>query len=115
VVGHALFSPARIELQSGALDVGALGPVAVLPERQRGGVGSALIRAGLERCRALGLPAVIVLGHPEYYTRFGFRRADTWAIRCEFAAPPEAFLIAWSAPPANGPGTAKYHPAFAEV
>lgn len=115
VVGHALFSHAHIELPSGPLAVGALGPVAVLPEQQRRGIGASLIRAGLERCWALGLPAVIVLGHPDYYPRFGFRRADTWAIRCEFDAPPEAFMIAWSATPSAGPAIAKYHPAFAEV
>lgn len=115
VIGHALFSRARLEFAAGVLDVGALGPVAVLPEQQRRGIGVALIRAGLERCRALHLPAVIVLGHPEYYPRFGFQRADTWAIRCEFEAPAEAFMIAWLSAPVTGPGVAKYHPAFSAL
>ena len=115
IVGHALFSHAAIEYPSGPLAVGALGPVAVLPDRQRRGTGDAVIRAGLARCWALGLPAVIVLGHPRYYGRFGFQRADTWAIRCEFNAPPEAFMIAWAATPIPGPAVAKYHPAFTEV
>lgn len=115
VLGHALFSAAHIELESGALAVGALGPVAVAPESQRTGVGASMIRVGLDRCWALGLPCVIVLGDPEYYGRFGFTRADTWSIRCEFDAPPEAFMIAWAAAPRAGPGLAKYHCAFAAL
>jgi putative acetyltransferase len=112
LVGHALVSQAHIEFEFGSLAVGGLGPVGVVPEWQRRGIGGRLIRAGLERCWALGLPAMIVLGSPDYYGRFGFRRADTWAIRCEFDAPPEAFMIAWSATPTCGPGVAKYHAAF---
>jgi putative acetyltransferase len=112
LVGHALISQAHIEFEFGSLAVGGLGPVGVLPEWQLRGIGGRLIRAGLERCWALGLPAMIVLGRPDYYGRFGFRRADSWAIRCEFDARAEAFMIAWSATPRSGPGVAKYHPAF---
>jgi putative acetyltransferase len=115
VLGHALFSTASIELAATSLRVGALGPVGVRPNWQGRGVGAALIRAGLERCWQLQLPAVIVLGHPAYYPRFGFQRADTWGIRCEFAVPPAAFMIAWSVPPIFGPGIAKYQPAFGAV
>ena len=115
VVGHALFSIAHLQFASETLEIGALGPVAVLPDQQRRGIGSAMIRAGLDRCKALGLPATIVLGHPSYYPRFGFERADTWSIRCTYDAPPEAFMIAWAATPLNGPGLAKYHPAFDSV
>lgn len=115
IVGHALFSPATIEYPSRSLAVGALGPVAVLPELQRCGIGSAVIRAGVARCRALGVPAIIVLGHPEYYARFGFVRADRWGIRCVFDAPPEAFMIVWSAVATRDPGVAHYHPVFSEV
>lgn len=115
VVGHALFSRAQLCLASGTLVVGALGPIAVLPARQGEGIGGALIGIGLERCVELGFPAVIVLGHPDYYGRFGFRRADTWDILCEFAVPPEAFMITWAAQPERGPALAKYHPAFSEL
>lgn len=112
VVGHALFSMARLEVPSGEVTVGALGPVGVLPEWQGRGVGGKLIRFGLDACRDAGMPGVIVLGHPDYYPRFGFVRADTWSIRCEFDAPPEAFMIAWFAAPVRGPGLAKYNAEF---
>ena len=115
VVGHALFSIAQLEFESDTLEIAALGPVGVLPDSQRRGVGDAMIRGGLERCKAGGLPATIVLGHPSYYPRFGFERADTWSIRCAYDVPPEAFMIAWTTTPVNGPGLAKYHPAFDAV
>lgn len=62
------------------------------------------------------MPAIIVLGHPEYYVRFGFAQATRWDIRCEFDVPPEAFMVLWSAAPlTHGPGAARYHAAFSEV
>jgi putative acetyltransferase len=69
-VGHVLFSAVRAE--PATLAVAALAPLAVVPERQRAGIGGALIRAGLELCRERGVEAVAVLGDPAYYTRFGF-------------------------------------------
>ena len=73
VVGHIMFSPVRLR---GADDVRAmaLAPMAVAPARQRAGIGSALVRDGLARCRELGVDALFVVGHPEYYPRFGFSR-----------------------------------------
>lgn len=70
-----------------------LAPMAVAPDHQRKGVGSALVRSGLARCKELDFSAVVVLGHPEYYPRFGFTPAVQFGIGCEFAAPPEAFMI----------------------
>lgn len=70
----------------------SLAPVAVLPGRQRRGIGSQLIRAALEEARKRGYTAVLVLGHPEYYPRFGFRRASAWGIQLPFPAPDEAFM-----------------------
>jgi predicted N-acetyltransferase YhbS len=58
---------------------------------------------------------VIVLGDPAYYRRFGFTRADLGSITCEFAVPPEAFMIAFRAEPIQGPAIARYHSAFASV
>lgn len=117
VVAHVLFSEARLVLERDGreLTIGALGPVAVLPERQRQGLGSALIRAGLARGFQRGWLAAIVLGNPKYYTRFGFERADRSGIRCALDVPAEAFLIAWAERPLEGPAVAHYHVAFADV
>ncbi len=75
VVGHILFSPVRVEGEGGAFDALGLAPVAVDPAFQRDGIGGAMVRAGLEACRARGDTIVFVLGHAEYYPRFGFERA----------------------------------------
>ena len=69
-----------------------LAPMAVLPARQRGGIGSALVRAGLDACRQLGCTTVVVLGHPAYYPRFGFQPASRFALGCEYDVPDEAFM-----------------------
>jgi putative acetyltransferase len=81
VVGHMLFTPVTID---GASIVGGMGlaPMAVLPEKQRLGIGSRLVRAGLEQLRHVGCPFVIVLGHPEYYPRFGFLPASRFGLSC---------------------------------
>ena len=74
-VGHILFSRVTIANASAAFNGVGLAPVAVLPKFQRQGIGSKLIRDGLERCRQAGYDAVVVLGDPAYYSRFGFVRA----------------------------------------
>lgn len=75
VVGHVLFSPVNVEKAPGGTLVLGLGPMAVTPELQRRGIGSRLVWEGLDRCRGLQAAAVVVLGHPEYYPRFGFQPA----------------------------------------
>jgi putative acetyltransferase len=72
VVGHILFSDLPIRTEAGTVEALALAPMAVLPEFQNQGVGSALVRRGLEECRQQGHRIVVVLGHPNYYPRFGF-------------------------------------------
>ena len=67
--------------------------MAVTPEQQRRGVGAALIDAGLARLRAAGCPFVVVLGHHEYYTRFGFVPASRYGMRCEWDVPDESFMV----------------------
>lgn len=100
-VGHILFTPvtasqatagdpARARGNPGLLM--GLAPLAVLPEYQGLGAGSALTRAGLRKCQELGCRAVFVLGHPQFYPRFAFRRADQFGITCEYESPPEAFM-----------------------
>lgn len=72
VIGHILFSPLQILAKAGPVPALALAPLAVLPDQQGLGVGSELIRRGLEACRDLGNKIVIVLGEPGFYGRFGF-------------------------------------------
>lgn len=90
IVGHILFSRILIETASGPISAVALAPMAVLPEQQRRGVGGQLIRHGLDWLRGRGEQVVIVLGHPDYYPRFGFS-----SDRARFLAnpfPAEAFM-----------------------
>lgn len=72
IVGHVMLSGAEIRTKEGPVEALALGPVGVLPDRQGKGVGSALIRDALDRCAAAGHRIVVLLGHPDYYPRFGF-------------------------------------------
>ena len=90
IAGHILFSP--VTAVPGVTGVG-LGPMAVTPEQQRRGIGAALIDAGLARLRAVGCPFVVVLGHHEYYTRFGFVPASRHGLRCEWDVPDESFMV----------------------
>jgi putative acetyltransferase len=94
IVGHILFTPTIIEDEEKSLVGTGLGPVAVLPQHQGRGIGSALVRAGLDEMRMAGQPFVVVVGHPGYYPRFGFERASKYGIRCEYSkVPDEAFMI----------------------
>lgn len=114
VVGHIFFSP--VTLEDSACAILGLAPMAVLPEHQRRGVGSQLVRAGLEECRRIGCDAVVVLGHPEYYPRFGFVPASRKGLRCEYPVPDEVFMVTELRPNAvSRPGLVKYHPEFGRV
>ena len=93
VIGHILFSPICIEGDTHAVPALALAPMAVRPDRQRKGVGSELVRFGLHRARTLGHRIVVVVGHPEYYPRFGFLGARARGKEAPFPVPDEAFLI----------------------
>ncbi len=94
VVGHVLFSPVTIRGEGEPLAAVGMGPVAVLPARQRQGIGSRLIRAGLEEVRQLGHSLVVVLGGPRYYTRFGFESASRYGVRFQDPnVPAEDFLL----------------------
>jgi len=94
VVGHILFSPVTTELPGGLLRGMGLAPMAVLPSFQRQGIGSRLVAAGLERLRQTDCPFVVVIGHPEYYPRFGFRRASEYGLVCQWdEVPDEAVMV----------------------
>ena len=111
VVGHLLFTPVTIEAPDRSWPALGLAPLAVLPEYQRQGIGTALMKAGLEECRQLGHECVVVLGHPNYYPRFGFVTAKPRGIDNEYHAE-EAFMILELQPGAftNVAGLAKYQP-----
>jgi putative acetyltransferase len=92
IVGHILFSPVTLG-DYPELKIMGLAPMAVMPEYQNRGIGSALVRAGLEACERLGFGAVVVLGHPQYYPRFGFQPATGFGIGCEYEVPEEVFMV----------------------
>lgn len=85
--GHVLYSRLNIERDGESVLAAALAPVAVLPAFQRQGLGGALIEAGNARCAEIGLKAILVLGHREYYPRFGFTAAAAQALDAQFSGP----------------------------
>ena len=112
VVGHAMFS--RMGVDPARRRIAALGPVCAHVDRQNAGIGSALIRAGLETCREHGVGAVVVLGDPDYYGRFGFSSAKVKNIACAFAGPHlQAFELVPGA--LDGVTALAYAPAFSAV
>ena len=115
-VGHVLFSPLLTDHVQ-PVGAAALGPVAVLPACQRQGIGSQLVQRGLSELKTAGVKFVVVLGHPEYYPRFGFAPAHEFGMTCEFDVPPDVFMVielqqnaleGWS-------GRVRYQPEFMET
>lgn len=93
IVGHVMFSRAHVVHANGTRTrVLALAPVSVLPHYQRQGIGRALIEQGLADAVQLGFTSVIVLGHPSYYTTFGFKPAHHFGITPPFDVPEDAFM-----------------------
>jgi putative acetyltransferase len=116
VVGHIMFSPVSLSEHPG-LNIMGLAPMAVTPLHQRKGIGSALVHAGLEQCKQLGFGAVVVLGHPEYYPRFGFLPSPHFGIGCEYEVPQDVFMVLELQPRFlhGTSGIIKYHPAFSNA
>lgn len=117
IVGHILLFPITIVNRKHNHTSLALAPVAVIPEMQNCGIGSTLIRAGLKAATMEGYTSVIVLGHPDFYTRFGFKPASRWNIYPHFVIPDEVFmameLVAGGL--AGVSGKVEYPPEFDEV
>lgn len=114
IVGHILFSPVTLDSDP-ALQIAGLAPMAVIPARQRQGIGSLLVRQGLEQCRRAGFSACVVLGHAEYYPRFGFAPASRFDLRSEYDVPDDVFMAMELMPGAlaRTSGTVRYHKVFA--
>lgn len=117
IVGHAAFSPVTITDGQRVTTAVGLGPMAVLPQRQRGGVGSALVHEGLRALATQDVSLCIVLGHPNYYPRFGFERACLHGIRWEHDVPDDVFFVKALR---NGAldevrGIVRYRPEFEQV
>ncbi|HNB52690.1 MAG TPA: GNAT family N-acetyltransferase [Anaerolineales bacterium] len=93
IVGHVLFSPVTITGKKRVVEGVGMGPVAVLPSHQKSGVGSVLCHAGLVELAARGHKVAVVLGHPEYYPRFGFKSAEDFEIRCKWDVPAGVFMV----------------------
>jgi putative acetyltransferase len=107
VVGHVAFSP--VTISDGTSDWYGLGPVSVLPEHHRQGIGSALIREGLSRLRARGGRGCMLVGEPDYYQRFGFRNLPALTLE---GVPPQYFLALPFGEETPG-GAVVFHSAFA--
>jgi putative acetyltransferase len=109
--GHILYSRLPIERGRETMQAAALAPVSVLPAFQRAGIGKALTQAGNARCAALGLSAIVVLGHPDYYPRFGFSARAAESLEAPFSGP--AFMALELQPGAlRAGGRVRYAKAF---
>ncbi len=118
IVGHIMFSPVVINDGERKIQGMGLAPMAVQPSRQRQGIGSRLVEKGLEILRERGCSYVIVLGHPEYYPKFGFEPASRYGIESQWEEiPDEAFLILVIDQSAlrNVKGIARYRDEFDEA
>jgi putative acetyltransferase len=117
LAGHVFFSPVEIVDPGPSPPSAGLAPLAVAPEKQGRGVGSALVRAGLRECITLGWQAVFLLGDPAYYSRFGFSLAAQCGLRYESEAFDLAFQVLELVPGALSEcsGWVQYDEAFAEV
>lgn len=117
IVGHILFYPIKIKNEKKEYTVLSLAPMAVHPAYQNKGIGSKLVKRGLEIAKAIDFNAVIVVGHPNYYPRFGFIPASNWELQLPFDAPDNAFLALElkESTLKNGSGTVEYPKEYYEA
>lgn len=116
IVGHLFFSPVEIDTLHGIQAMG-LGPMAVLPGFQRRGIGTALVTEGLKQLQESGCVVVVVLGHAEYYPRFGFSPASEHGLKCQWdGVPDDAFMVRFLQKDYEGVvrGTVRYMEEFSE-
>jgi len=116
IVGHIMLSKITIEQDGTSVESLALAPVSVVRDHQKKGIGGKLIVAALEKAKELGYGSVVVLGHPEYYPKFGFKKASEWNIKAPFEVPDEVFMVIELSENAlqGVEGIVQYSSAFAE-
>jgi putative acetyltransferase len=117
VVGHILFTVVTIEDADPCSRALGLAPLAVSIQFQRKGVGSALMRRSLKLCRDMGHDAIVVVGHPEHYPKFGFLPASRYGLRCEYDVPEDVFMaleLRAGALQGRG-GLVRYQPEFGDA
>lgn len=116
ILGHILFSKINIKNDLGSVNSLALAPVSVLPEFQNKGIGKILIREGINIAKEIGYKSVVVLGHPEYYQKFGFKQTSQWGIRAPFDVSEKYFmaLVLQDGALENVDGIVEYPKAFFE-
>lgn len=93
ILGHVLLTKALIKGESTSYETLALAPLAVLPEYQKSGIGKNLMNKAIERARELGYKSIVVLGHENYYPKFGFEKASKYGVEAPFEVPDEAYMI----------------------
>ena len=117
IVGHILFTPVELIGDDSGLKLMGLAPMAVLPKFQKKSIGSQLVKTGKEICSTQGYDAIVVLGHPEYYPKFGFVPSVKYGIKSEYDVPDEAFMLLELKKDSlkDKNGVIKYHSAFGSV
>ena len=116
VTGHILFTPVTLEPHTDSLRGLGIGPLAVLPDCQKTGIGSRLMRAGLESCQAQGYDFIVLLGDPRYYSRFGFKPAREYGLTSDYGDGDEFQLLELRPGALTGAsGKVKYIPEFKEL
>lgn len=93
ILGHVLLTKALIKGESTSYETLVLAPLAVLPEYQKSGIGKNLMNKAIERARELGYKSIVVLGHENYYPKFGFEKASKYGVEAPFEVPDEAYMI----------------------
>ena len=116
IVGHIMFTPVSLS-DAPLAKIMCLAPVAVHPDYQHQGIGCALIEKGLSLCQEMGYGTCVVLGHPDYYPKFGFEPSAKFNIKCEYDVPEDVFMVIELAPDYlnNMKGVIYFHPEFAGV
>lgn len=116
LVGHILFSPIEVIFNNKKITGMGLAPMAVMPEYQKQGIGSSLITEGIKKAKDKKYPLIVVLGHPEYYPRFGFVPASKFNLKSEYNVPDEVFMaLVFDESQLSGNALVKYRQEFNDM